>query len=147
MSSTPGGADRLRDRYPDTKSYVITRGVTRLSYQDHDPEDGTPLANPRLRGWIESIVPSQIFVPQPFSRSLEALRDQVPPALLRGAAGKRATVRSNRFLGDGLHALGAGGPATHCGITRDERTALQGSRGGLIGGRLSGTTGSGFRGA
>ena len=73
-------ARRLRDQYADTKRYVITRGVVRLSYQERSFPDGTPLATPRLQGRIVSVLPSQIFVPQPYSRRLEAFRHRGPPA-------------------------------------------------------------------
>jgi hypothetical protein len=71
---------RLRDRYADAKRYVISRGVVRLSYEEHGP-DGTRLATPRLQGRISSIVPSRIFVAQPFSRRLERFRHRGPPAV------------------------------------------------------------------
>ena len=73
-------ARRLRDRYADTKSHVITRGVVRLLYQERSPEDGALLATPRLRGRIETVLPSQIFVPRPHSRVLEEFRHRGPPA-------------------------------------------------------------------
>jgi hypothetical protein len=73
-------ARRLRDRYPDTTTHVITRGVVRPWYQEHRIPDGTPLATPRLRGWIESVLPSQIFVPQPSSQVLEEFRRRGSPA-------------------------------------------------------------------
>ena len=72
-------ARHLRDRYADTKRHVITRGVVRLWYQDRSVADGTPLATPRLQGWIESVLPTQIFVPQPLSRRLEGFRHRGPP--------------------------------------------------------------------
>ena len=71
---------QLRDRYADTKRYVITRGVVRLQYQERSFPDGPPLPAPRLQGWIENVVPSQIFVPQPFSRRLEVFRHRGSPA-------------------------------------------------------------------
>jgi len=70
---------RLRGRYADTKRHVITRGVVRLSYQKRSTADGTLYATPRLEGWIESVLPSEIFVPQPYSRSLEEFRQRGPP--------------------------------------------------------------------
>jgi hypothetical protein len=70
----------LRDRYADAERYIVVRGVVRLSYQKRGFPDGTPLATPRLQGRIESILPSQIFVPQPFSRRLEGFRHRGPPA-------------------------------------------------------------------
>ena len=65
-------ARRLRDKFADTKRYVITRGVVRLSYQERD--NGNRLATPRLQGRIQSVLPSQIFVPQPYGRRLEGFR-------------------------------------------------------------------------
>jgi hypothetical protein len=73
-------AGGLRDRYPDTKSHVITRGVVGLLYQERSIPEGTPLATPRLQGRIETVLPSQIFVPQPDSWLLEGLRHRGPPA-------------------------------------------------------------------
>lgn len=71
---------RLRDRYPDTKTHVLTRGVVRPFYQEHSIPDGTLLATPRLRGWIVNILPSQIFAPQPHGGVLEEFRDRGSPA-------------------------------------------------------------------
>ena len=65
-------ARRLRDKFADTRRYVITRGVVRLSYQERD--NGNRLATPRLQGRIQSVLPSQIFVPQPYGRRLEGFR-------------------------------------------------------------------------
>jgi len=70
-------ARRLRDKFADTKRYVITRGVVRLSYQERD--NGNRLPTPRLQGRISSILPSQIFVPRPQSRVLEEFRHRGPP--------------------------------------------------------------------
>jgi hypothetical protein len=69
----------LRDRYPDAKRHVVVRGVVRLSYQDRSFPDGTLLATPRLQGWIANVLPSQVFVPRPHNRHLEALRHRGPP--------------------------------------------------------------------
>jgi hypothetical protein len=69
----------LRDRHPDAKRHVITRGVVRLSYQEQSIPDGTRLATPRLQGWIQTVLPNQIFVPQPYSRALEEFRHRGPP--------------------------------------------------------------------
>jgi hypothetical protein len=73
-------AGGLRDRYPDTKSHVITRGVVRLSYQEHGIPEGTPLVTPRLQGRIDTVLPSEIFVPRPHNWLLEGLRHHGPPA-------------------------------------------------------------------
>jgi hypothetical protein len=73
-------ARRLRDKFGDTKRYVITRGVVRLSYQEHSIPDGIPLPKPRLQGRIVSVLPSQISVPRPHSRILEEFRRRGPPA-------------------------------------------------------------------
>jgi len=73
-------ARRLRDKFADTERYVITRGVVRLWYQERFYLTSTPLATPRLQGRISSILPSQIFVPQPHSRVLEEIRHRDPPA-------------------------------------------------------------------
>lgn len=72
-------ARRLRDRYADTERYAITRGVVRLWYQERSFPDGALLATPRLEGRIERILPSEIFVPQPFSQHLEGFRHRGPP--------------------------------------------------------------------
>jgi len=72
-------ARRLRDKFADTKRYVITRGVVRLSYQEHSIPDGIPLPKPRLQGEIVSVLPSDIFVPRPHSRVLEEFRHRGPP--------------------------------------------------------------------
>ncbi|MBN1854279.1 MAG: DUF4824 family protein [Pirellulales bacterium] len=71
-------AFHLRNRYPNTKTHVITRGVVRLSYQERSIPDGAPLAMPRLQGWIENILPSQIFVPRPHGKVLEVFRHSDP---------------------------------------------------------------------
>ena len=60
--------------HTDTARYIITRGVVRLSFQERNFRDETPLAQPRLRGWIETVLPNQIFVPQPHSKALQSLR-------------------------------------------------------------------------
>ncbi len=64
----------LRKRYPDNQRFVITRGVVRVRLEERDLQDGTPLPEPRVGGWIGSVVPDQVFVPQPFSQLLQPLR-------------------------------------------------------------------------
>jgi hypothetical protein len=73
-------AGTLRDRYPDTKTHAITRGVVGLSYQDRSIPEGTPLATPRLQGWIGTLLPDQIFVGMPDGWLLEELRHRGPPS-------------------------------------------------------------------
>ena len=64
----------LRERYPDGHRYVITRGVVRIRLEERRFEDDTPLPEPRVSGWIGSVVPDQVFVPQPYSQLLQRLR-------------------------------------------------------------------------
>ncbi len=73
-------AGQLRDRYPNTQTHAITRGVVRLSYQEHRIPEGDLLAVPRLQGWIETVLPSQIYVSQPEGWFLEELRERDFPA-------------------------------------------------------------------
>ena len=73
-------ADRLRDRYPDTTTHVLTRGVVRPFYQEHSLPGGTLLATPRLRGWVVNALPNHVFAPQPHGRVLEDFRDRDPSA-------------------------------------------------------------------
>lgn len=65
---------RLREKYPDAARHIITRGVVRPFLQQPGPRDGTPDAQPRLRGRIETVLPHQIFVPQPYNKVLQSLR-------------------------------------------------------------------------
>ncbi len=71
-------AERLRGQYADARKHAIVRGVVRLRYENRSFPEGTLLARPRLQGRIESILPSQIFVPLPFSRRLEGFRRDGP---------------------------------------------------------------------
>ena len=67
-------ARRLREKHTDTARYIITRGVVKLFFQERDFRDETPLAQPRLRGRIETVLPHQIFVPPPHNKALLSLR-------------------------------------------------------------------------
>ena len=67
-------ARRLREKYPNPARYIITQGVVRLSWMDRSIRNGTPLAQPRLRGWIETILPDRVFVPHPYNKALQSLR-------------------------------------------------------------------------
>lgn len=72
-------AVHLRQQYPGDNTHVITRGSIRPFYQERSIPDGATLAAPRLRGWVQDILPSRIFVPPPHGAALEAFRDQGPP--------------------------------------------------------------------
>ncbi|MCU0961298.1 MAG: DUF4824 family protein [Pirellulaceae bacterium] len=72
-------AARLREQYPGDNRHVIVRGIIRPFYQEHSIPDGAPLSAPRLRGWVQDVLPSRIFVPQPHGAALEEFRDQGPP--------------------------------------------------------------------
>lgn len=67
-------AKRLRDRYPAGRSHLLTRGAIRPLLQDWDEAADAPLPAPRLRGWIQALVPNQIFVPRPHRSQLEGLK-------------------------------------------------------------------------
>ncbi|MBI4585544.1 MAG: DUF4824 family protein [Planctomycetes bacterium] len=69
-------APGLRERYPDLSRHIITRGLVRISYQDRSIPDDAPLATPRLQGWIQTILPGEIYVPLPYSRILDDFRRQ-----------------------------------------------------------------------
>ncbi len=66
--------DLLRRKYPDPSRHVITRGLVRLALEERRGPDGALTEPPYLQGWVEEILPSQIFVPSPWSRTLEGLR-------------------------------------------------------------------------
>lgn len=78
----------LRQKYPDTAQYLITRGVVRITRRGataDEPRSGQP----RLRGWVE-VVPGRIFVPRPHCQVLQGLRHREgerpsPPATPRYA--------------------------------------------------------------
>ena len=65
-------ADRLRARYPDPQRHIICRGLVRLSFREQD-RNGASLSMPRLEGRIESLRPSELFVPLPYNRALGRL--------------------------------------------------------------------------
>jgi len=64
----------LRQRYPDSSRHAVARAVIRPLLQTHNPVDDRPLAEPRLTGWIQELLPGQIFVPRPHSTVLQGLR-------------------------------------------------------------------------
>jgi hypothetical protein len=64
----------LRETYRDPGRYVIAQAIVRVGLQDRDSRDGALLAEPRLHGWIEAVLPDQIFVPPPHCDLLQGLR-------------------------------------------------------------------------
>ena len=67
-------ARSLRERYPDPTRHIVARGLVRPYLQDREGSDDTPLTVPRLRGWVQTILPGQIFAPRPHSRLLAPFR-------------------------------------------------------------------------
>jgi hypothetical protein len=67
-------ADRLRARYREPARYVIVRGLVRPFVEERIDPDGPPLPEPRIRGSIQTLLPSQIFVPRPHNRMLQPLQ-------------------------------------------------------------------------
>ena len=67
-------ARRLRERYPEPARHILARGVVRPFLQEREGPDDTPLAVPRLRGWVQTVLPDQVFVPLPHSRVLAKFR-------------------------------------------------------------------------
>jgi hypothetical protein len=67
----------LRRRHPDSKQVAIARGAVRIRRQERDSE-GQPLARPELVGWVDGLMPSQIFVPRPANQFLAALHGTGP---------------------------------------------------------------------
>jgi hypothetical protein len=63
----------LREKYPDLTRYVVTRGVVGLYLEERKPREEASRAEPRLRGAIEAVMPDQIFVPRPHSKTLRDL--------------------------------------------------------------------------
>lgn len=67
-------APRLRQKYPDSSRHIVARAVVGLTLEDRNFRDGAPLSEPRLRGWIQTLFPSRIFLPPPYSKVLQVLR-------------------------------------------------------------------------
>jgi len=88
-------AARLREEYRDPGRRIITRAIVRPMLQDRSFRDGTPLAEPRLRGWIVNLIPDQIFVPRPFCGRLQDLRLDEPRG--RGDEPDGGAAREPRF--------------------------------------------------
>lgn len=85
---------RLRVQYPDRTRNVLTRAVVSIGYLDHDEPQGPPLERPRVQGWIDALLPSQIYVPPPYGRQLANLRSEsnTPEASQSDAVRFTATI-------------------------------------------------------
>lgn len=67
-------AGKLREQYPDMNRFIIVCALVGLIYQDRSIPDYKLLPQPRLQGRIDRIMPNQIFVPLPYSKTLQGLR-------------------------------------------------------------------------
>jgi len=67
-------ANELREQYADMNRFIIARGLVGLTFQDRSVSDYKLLPQPRLQGQIDRIMPNQIFVPLPYSKTLQGLR-------------------------------------------------------------------------
>lgn len=71
---------RLRRKFPDAARHFLTRGLVRLVFRDRAERNGESLAQPRVEGRIAAVLPSQIFVPPPYSKTLAGFRRRDTPA-------------------------------------------------------------------
>jgi len=71
---------RLRQQHADAARYVITRASVGVSFRERGNSAGESLAEPRLEGRLDTLVPNQLFVPRPHNRALEGLRRRDAPA-------------------------------------------------------------------
>ena len=67
-------ANKLREQYTDVNRFVIVRALVGLIFQERSVPDHKLLPQPRLQGRIDRIMPNQIFVPLPYSKTLQGLR-------------------------------------------------------------------------
>lgn len=63
-----GDPQRLREQYDDPTRYLIAKGLVKLRWEQLDRA-----SSPRLQGWIQALVPSQVFVPRPHNRVFRGL--------------------------------------------------------------------------
>lgn len=91
---------RLRERYPEVSRHAIARGVVRLRYlhPGHREDGGEASEEPRLVGWIQNLVPSQVFVPRPHSDALAQFRKEDRERRRAGAHGREAEPRYSVVL-------------------------------------------------
>ncbi len=61
---------RLRERYADRTRHILVRGLVRPFLQEREGPDERRLAEPRIRGWVQGLLPDQVFVPRPHNRVL-----------------------------------------------------------------------------
>lgn len=66
-------ANRLRARYPDREHYAICPGAVRIVFRHRDSSNDSAHDTPRIEGRIDSLRPSEIFVPLPYSKILREL--------------------------------------------------------------------------
>lgn len=64
--------DSLRQKYPDPK-VLIVRAVIRAVLEDGSDSKTTPSGSSLWAGYVEKILPSEIYVPLPFSRDMAKL--------------------------------------------------------------------------
>jgi hypothetical protein len=65
---------QLRQRYPDTRRFLIARGVIRPYFLSLDP--ASDAAVNRWEGSLSQVIPREIYVPLPHSRALARLKSQ-----------------------------------------------------------------------
>jgi hypothetical protein len=67
--------DQLRQRYPDTRKYLIVRGVIR-PYFSSLADPASDAADNRWEGSVSQVIPREIYVALPHSRALAPLKSQ-----------------------------------------------------------------------
>jgi hypothetical protein len=84
----------LRARHPDANRFAIAHGVVGLVYLDRNYRQNDTQPIPRLEGRIETLLPSEVFVPPPYSQLLAGCRRETPNPGDRQTTGPRfkATV-------------------------------------------------------
>lgn len=82
----------LREKYPDSTRYIITRGVVWPFLEERPSSGAKQAAEPRLRGRVDIVIPNQIFVPLPHSRVLAGLRDRATSEQRQRGAAPRFAV-------------------------------------------------------
>jgi hypothetical protein len=69
---------QLRAKYPDPSRHGITRAVVRALLLGRSREGGESQEGLRLQGWVERLLPGEIFVPRPHSEWLRDLDASAP---------------------------------------------------------------------
>ncbi len=78
----------LRRKYPDPARFILMRGVVKPYLRTRDWQSDTLLDVPRLGGWVQTVLPPQIFVPKPFNEPLAAFRTGGPGPEEQGRIGE-----------------------------------------------------------